>query len=465
MLNSETSKLNQNERGIVFVSKATPGDDEFALWLAPRLEAAGYSVFADIICLDGGERWRRTLTKTLQDNAIKMLLCCSDETLAREGVQEEIGIATEVARELGDPKFIIPLRLKPYKKIFGIGELQYLDFVGGWANGLGQLLDTLEKEEVPKTKEPKINPAWASVRRRMSLSVEKRPERLTSNWIEIRKFPKRIYFIEPRGPAADERLHAIARQFSYPTYFHDSGIFSFASLSEIEKELQTDLGMIEKLSVGPKQFASDGIREINLAKRDASNILTALIRESWERKCRDLGLYEYLFSNQTGFHITPDLSPLGKQVKWQKKPIRRAAMCNKAGQNIWLYGLTAIPHLWPAPHFRLKPRVIFADFDNQSWGVVLKDKSKQHKLRRSRCKGWRNKQWHGRMMAFLKIIADEDGSIRLPASPESQLMLARKPLFAEVPATTPNINDMDENSEDSDASTFGDSWFDVDEQA
>jgi len=39
-------------RDIVFISKATPGDDEFALWLAPKLEAAGYKVFADILRAD-----------------------------------------------------------------------------------------------------------------------------------------------------------------------------------------------------------------------------------------------------------------------------------------------------------------------------------------------------------------------------------------------------------------------------
>jgi len=32
------------KRETVFISKATPCDDEFVLWLAPRLEAAGYLV-------------------------------------------------------------------------------------------------------------------------------------------------------------------------------------------------------------------------------------------------------------------------------------------------------------------------------------------------------------------------------------------------------------------------------------
>ncbi len=83
-------------RDIVFISKATPGDDPFALWLAPKLEAAGYRVFADVLSLRAGESWRKRLTETLRDRAVKMLLCCSDATLQKAGVQEEIGIAQHV---------------------------------------------------------------------------------------------------------------------------------------------------------------------------------------------------------------------------------------------------------------------------------------------------------------------------------------------------------------------------------
>src|SRR5437899_1046902 len=102
-------------RNVVFLSKATPDDDEFALWLAPRLEAEGYSVFADILTLEPGDRWRKEVTNTLQDRAIRMLLCCRDNTLVKDGVQEEIGIAIDLAKELKDPRFIIPLRLERYK--------------------------------------------------------------------------------------------------------------------------------------------------------------------------------------------------------------------------------------------------------------------------------------------------------------------------------------------------------------
>lgn len=45
-------------------ARQPPGDDDFALWLAPRLEAAGYEVFADILNLQPGDQWRRALTST-----------------------------------------------------------------------------------------------------------------------------------------------------------------------------------------------------------------------------------------------------------------------------------------------------------------------------------------------------------------------------------------------------------------
>ena len=177
------------KRGTVFISKATPGDDEFVLWLAPRLEAAGYTVFADILSLEPGDRWRKEVTGTLQNKAAKMLLCCRDLTLEKNGVQEEIGIAEDLVKELKDARFIIPLRLEKFKKVFGIGELQYVDFVGSWAKGLRDLLDTLDTQGVPRsTGKAVINPSWENYKKRLALKIEDSPEVLTANGYVFRAF-------------------------------------------------------------------------------------------------------------------------------------------------------------------------------------------------------------------------------------------------------------------------------------
>jgi hypothetical protein len=204
-------------REIVFISKATPEDDEFVLWLAPRLEAEGYSVFADILTLEPGDRWRREITNTLQNKAVKLLLCCRDATLNKIGVQEEIGIASDLVKELKDPRFIIPLRLEPFKKLFGIGELQWVQFVGSWASGLHDLLDTLEKQNVPRTADgAAINPNWENYRKRLAIKLEKTPEVLTSNWLRVASLPDTIRYYYPPGPINLDLMDDTCRRSTVP---------------------------------------------------------------------------------------------------------------------------------------------------------------------------------------------------------------------------------------------------------
>ncbi|WP_028350570.1 TIR domain-containing protein [Bradyrhizobium murdochi] len=118
-------------RDTIFLIKASPVDDEFALWLAPKLEAEGYRVFADILTLQPGDRWRRQINEALQYRAVKVLLICRDATLADPHVQDDLDIALELSKELDDSRFIIPLRLEPGKKVKGVGDAVTVDFVRG----------------------------------------------------------------------------------------------------------------------------------------------------------------------------------------------------------------------------------------------------------------------------------------------------------------------------------------------
>ena len=227
-------------RDVVFISKATPGDDEFVLWLAPRLEEAGYTVFADILSLEPGERWRKVITNTLQTRAIKMLLCCRDTTLAKDNVQEEIGIALDLARELPDPKFIIPLRLEPYKKVLGIGELQYVDFVRGWADGLDKLLETLKRQKIPcDLTKISINPNWEIYRRRGSIPIKEEPERLTSNWLRVAEAPDIVRYFEPSGAADLYAVASACASSKYPAQPMQRGFVSFGTQEEINDAFAT----------------------------------------------------------------------------------------------------------------------------------------------------------------------------------------------------------------------------------
>jgi hypothetical protein len=443
-------------RTVVFISKVTPGDDEFTLWLALRLEAAGYTVFADIVTLEPGDRWRKEITKTLQMRAVKMLLCCRDSTLARENVQEEIGIASDLVKELGDPKFIIPLRLEPYKKVLGIGELQYIDFVRGWAFGLGRLLDTLKRQKVPIETRAEINPNWETYRRRSAVSIKNEPERPTSNWLRVLEAPDVIRYFEPTGAVDREALARMCSVSRYPAVPQSQGFFSFGAEPEINTAFASLGRFAAKHEIGLLQFIAEDCEAFDLKKRDASNMVVSMFRMAWERYCRDRGLLEYKYSKMIGFHASKDTAKIGQKIPWGRQGEQRSSMLrNIARGHVWQFGVSGLPAFWPFPHFKLKSRVLFAPVVGTEAGNPLDDPKKQHRLRRTVCKGWRNKQWHGRMLAFLELLSGDAPYISLPLGETAHIRLEPSPMLFSSPVSTYLPNQLTDEQEEEDETTLG----------
>jgi len=445
---------NPISRDVVFISKATPGDDEFVLWLAPRLEAAGYTIFADILCLDAGGRWRQQITATLQDRAIKMLLCCQDSTLERNGVQEEIGIALDLTRDLGDKSFIIPLKMRRYKKLFGIGELQYIDFEDGWAGGLASLLDALEKQGVPRSNTAGINHDWESYRRRNAIAVLNEPEALTSNWLRIVEQPNHIRYFEPTGAVDHGAMKRACGTFRYPAEVFERGFFSFAAQADVDAHFSG----VGRFRVGfettLREFLEVGLPERKLRGREARNMIVSVLRQAWNAKCRDRGLFEYLWSKTSAFHVGKKLLSIGQKLSWGRQGDRRSSMLrNLAGGYIWQFGASALPSLWPFPHFRIKARVVFAEESEGEAGALIDDAKKQHRLRRRICKGWRNKQWHGRMMALLELLSEDLPYICLPVGSAAEFVVDATPILFTSPVTTELPDELTDDDEECDSST------------
>lgn len=444
-----------NFRDILFISKATPGDDEFVLWLAPRLEAAGYKVFADILCLDAGGRWRKQITSTLQDRAVKMLLCCQDETLAREGVQEEISIASDLVKELPDPTFIIPLRLKKFKKLFGIADLQYIDFQTSWAKGLSDLLASLEKQGVPKANDIGINLDWEAYRRRDAIAVINEPESLTSNWVRIVEQPIHIRYYEPTGAIDHGAMKRACSSFRYPAELYERGFFSFANAADVESHFSATGRFRVGYETTLAEFVEKGLPDRRVRPLEARNMIVSVLRQAWNARCRERGLFEHIWSKTSGFHVGAKLLPIGQKVSWGRQGDRRSSMLrNVAGGHVWQFGGSALPSLWPFPHFKLKARVVFAEESAGEASAAIDDAKKQHRLRRRVCKGWRNKQWHGRMMALLELLSEELAYIYLAVASDVNFVVDATPIKFTAPVTTELPDDLTDDDEEIDESTI-----------
>lgn len=444
-------------RDIVFISKATPEDNEFALWLAPKLEAVGYNVFADIINLQGGDRWRNEITDKLQNKTAKVLLVCKNSTLAKEGVREEIGIALDVSKRIGDRNFIIPIRLERYEKLFGIGELQYIDFERGWAQGLRDLLETLQRQKVPKSKsENDITPSWEIFKGKSGIEILHEPESLTLNWLRIAEVPDQIYYYEIDSDRNPKFAIDDFKKSKYPIIIHGKGIMTFRSL----EELILDYGNYCKIElihqIDFMKFSKTGFDELGIRPKEANNYAVILMREAWEKFCRDKKLYQFKYSSQLGFHVDSKLVKLGKKIPWGIQGQKRSAMLRNVSKgSVWEFGITAIPSLFPFPHFKLKTRVLFSPSEDLENNSPYLESEKQHKLRRRICKGWRNKQWHSRIRAMLELLSRESAFITLELGDTAQMKVDAIPIFVSSPVSTALPNELDDDFEDMDDSTLG----------
>lgn len=454
---SDSGKSLETPRNVVFFVKSSPVDDEFVLWLGPKLEAEGYQVFADILTLQPGDRWRREVNQALEHRAAKVLLLSRGSTLADQAVQDDIDIAIDLGKRLEDPRFIIPLRLEDGQKVKGIGDALPVDFVRGWGEGLTSLVKALQRQKVPKPADNlSINPNWELFRRRGAIPLVAEPERLTSNWLRISEVPDHIHFFEPSGAVDEMRVKQALAKTTFPVSMQGRGFLCFASEQEVDTEFQ-DIGRFQlKHKIPLQEFVEDGFKPLSIRNQTASNAFNAMLKEAWFRYCKELGFIQYIYSSSVGFHASAEQAPIGKKFPWSKQGDRRSSMLrNIAKGHIWQFGVTALPAFWPFWHFKLKSRVLFAADDGTDAGQDIEDAKKMHRLRRSICKGWRNKQWHGRMLAFLELLSGESAFIRLSLSPTKTVVLEASPILFSSPVSTQLPDDLDADDEELDTSTLG----------
>lgn len=113
-------------RTALFVSHATPESNAFTLWLGAKLTALGFEVFADIMRLKGGNDWERILEDAIRNKAGKFLLVATPIAVDKQGVRNEIRIASETAKKIGDKDYIVPLRLEAFDAPLGIAHAQWI---------------------------------------------------------------------------------------------------------------------------------------------------------------------------------------------------------------------------------------------------------------------------------------------------------------------------------------------------
>ncbi len=226
--------MSGEERTALFISHAAPDDNAFTIWLGAKLSALGYEVWADVLRLKGGDDWQRKLEYALRHRACKMLLAANSKAVDKQGVRNEIQIASDIARSIGDNEFIIPLRLAPFNAPFLIAHAQYIDFQKGWTRGLTELLETSEQTyKVPRRGGEGSAAIWRDVQLVHAKEVVHRPERLVSNWLAVSELPEYIRFYDFKAGVSIGQAQARIKDAPWPLIAFRRGFLTFARLADL----------------------------------------------------------------------------------------------------------------------------------------------------------------------------------------------------------------------------------------
>ena len=419
-------------RDMIFISHATPDDNDFVRWLGTRLTGHGYKVWADLFDLKGGTPFWTTIEDAIRNRAIKVLFVVSHNSVDpnRSGVRNELSVADTIKKLIKDPGFIIPVKIDDTG--FGdlpiqIHQLNAIDFAQGWGAKLLELLKTLEDAGVPQSGNPNEEfEIWRNVTAHVATLVESAPERVLSNLMPVEGLPKSISFYEYDGDK--EKVSAALKTTGIPFAAFNRLVISFSGAEAFQERLPPHVQLKVRAHVPFETFLGGSATDVTAPlSYDARNIATSLLRQHIERHLVARGLKRFETASSSSFYFPSGLVPNDKisfvAASGRKTPKNVVGRSDKYKVN-WHLAMKVNIVLGPPALVRLKPYICFSE-DGQN---ALNDPKRTSRIRKSFCRNWWNPQWRQLQEAFCTFLAEGKTSIEIGLDGPETLILAGWPM-------------------------------------
>ncbi len=428
-------------RNKIFISHATPDDNDFTKWLALKLISLGYEVWCDILELPKGVDFWSNIEKEIRENSCKFLIVLSAVSNQREGVLKELAVATKVKKELKDQTFIIPLLIDeklPYDDInIEIIRLNAIDFKDSWAIGLQTLIEALEKQTVPKNSpDPtKSNLLYQQIFLQDKGVIEK-DEIYDSNWFPIISFPSELRFhnfenLIPKG--------FDTRTLTFPAIPYKNYLCTFAWEYDFMYQLpKTETYNSNKsIKISIPQILSNEFTSEFISNSECQRLIVQLINKAFELRMKEKGVREYEMSNSIGYWF--------EKGKLEKDKFNKIRLVGKLKDKNWHFGITGAAKLYPHHVLMISSHIYFT-YEGIN---LIETKSIQHAARRRQGKNWWNDAWRTKLLAFIKYLSDDENSFYLDVGSEEKIYISNEPVkfIGKVSYLLPNENTLDEEVE------------------
>ena len=194
-------------RDVIFISHATPEDNDFTIWLASRLELSGYKVWIDKKGLLGGEKFWGEIDNVIRNLAQKVLLVYSENICfnkepgnLKEGINYEFELSKSIGKKEKIKDFIIPCKIdnSEYDLFVGSNTFNHLSFEENWAEGLKLLLRKLERDNAIRYDNLADSTLidWFENEYITDCKIISRKELYYSSWWSVQNIPEKFYLFK-----------------------------------------------------------------------------------------------------------------------------------------------------------------------------------------------------------------------------------------------------------------------------
>jgi hypothetical protein len=437
-----------SNRDAIFISHANPEDNVFTTWLGAKLSAAGYEVWADVLKLVAGQDWQRKLEDALRNRAVKVLMVGTELGVTKQGVRNEIQIATDISKKIPDAEFIIPLKLEQFDAPFLIAHAQYVDFSKSWAAGLKELLESLATYNVPKvaTESPEL---WRAVQLAHGKSPVMIEEKLISNWLKFQSLPAEMRFYDFNAGISLGYKDAAIRSLKIPVISQHRGFITFADYPSLQEALGPELPIQLKEVCKTDDFLENGWPQLSITRQVARNSVSNMLRQGIESvfAAKPMSSYEMSSRKLCWFGVKGTAPDSKIKFGWPNGIAGRRQVIGYSEKRKlhWHYGISPQVTMWPEPHIKLRGSLVFSEDGIKP----IDNPKKMHRVRRSFTKSWRNARWRDMLLSILWWITDGAESLVIPFGEEKGAVLSIPTITFISPVSMPaEVEESDPEDED-----------------
>src|SRR5581483_6355179 len=305
-------------------------------------------------------------------------------------------------------------------------SINAIPFEPSWAKGYAQLLEVLEREQVPRKANftPAAVSSWWRSQFSAGRGLKHEADNYLSNLLPMLAGPKRLWL-----HTLSSRVKPINPEYRLPYagFMDNIELVTFAPAEDIRPAL----GDSAKLVTSNSFDVMDVVRgKSRLDSKQGRYFVSRLLKECWTRWIGASALGIYTLSNGPNCHFFKKTDQSNVDVRFTtlqgKQTYRRVVGYTTepdGNRRYWHFGIQARPVFAPSLAYLISSHVVFTSDGVTPWT----SHRKMHSARRRQCKSWFNPEWRDRLLATLHWLSQGNTSLRIPAGKEIFIEVAVTP--------------------------------------